>query len=273
MIKKTKKDQEDCYLFFINQKKMKFLRNIAILSLAVPYVFADYLPELVNAAPNAANVKERIAPPANMTLFDVWYAKGNRIYQCNPELTGFQHWYNVQTHAYLYPTQGQQAPFDVFGREIGQIDAAPLDPNQQMANPLDTQPVIYSYREGSWVATGRPLATTTLEEGRVARGDSIHLDDHLTRAVKSSTNGYLSHTRYVVRVGSLDGVVPASGDCVQKGLLVNKPFTAYFMLYTDNEGLESIQQENAEWERMVEKYTPEKLNPAVAKEDVDSFAF
>ncbi|KAI7904433.1 uncharacterized protein BX663DRAFT_485248 [Cokeromyces recurvatus] len=258
---------------------MKFFKTTAFLPLAISFVCADYLPELVNNAPSIANVKERISPPNNMTVFDVWFARGNRIYQCNPELTGFQHWYNVQTQAYLYPTQRQEAPFDVQGREIGQLNAAPLDPLQQMANPLDTMPVIYSYREGSWVSTGRPLATTTLEEGRVERGDNIHLDDHLTPVIRTSTNGYLSHTRYIVRIGSLDGVVPAAGDCVRKGSLVNKPFTAYYMFYTDDEGLNALEQEHIEWERLVEEYTPENLNSNVTEEEdtetlsMNSFAF
>jgi hypothetical protein len=111
---------------------MKLLITAAILSVTIPFTLADYLPALAGVAPDASHVKQRIAPPANATLYDVYYAKGNRIYQCNPELKGFQHWYNVQTHAFLYPTKGQQAPFDIEGREIAQLAAAPLNPDQQM---------------------------------------------------------------------------------------------------------------------------------------------
>lgn len=111
---------------------MKFSITTAIFTIAIPATLADFLPQLLNAAPNESHVKERIAPPEGSKLYDVWYAKGNRIYQCNPELKGFQHWYNVQTHAFLYPTKDQQAPFDKFGMEIGQLAAAPLNQEQQM---------------------------------------------------------------------------------------------------------------------------------------------
>ncbi|RCH90298.1 hypothetical protein CU098_010508, partial [Rhizopus stolonifer] len=178
----------------------------AILSLIVPVILADNIPALNYRAPTVNDVKERIAAPANSTLFDVWYAKGNRIYQCNPELTGFLHWYNVQTHAFLYQAQGQSTPFDRPDNLVGQLAAAPLSPDAQEANPVDTVPVIYSYRDGSWVGTSRPIATTTKEEGRAERGDSQNLDDHLTSSRYSSTNGYLSHAKYLVRIGSLDGV-------------------------------------------------------------------
>jgi hypothetical protein len=95
-------------------------------------VLADNLPHLTETAPNATDVKERIAPPQDSHLYEVWFGKGQRIYQCNPEKAGFQHWYNVQTHALLYPTKNRAAPFDVPGSEVGQISAAPLDPEQQM---------------------------------------------------------------------------------------------------------------------------------------------
>jgi hypothetical protein len=111
---------------------MKFFATAVVLSITIPFTLADYLPALASAAPTTKDVKERIAPPANSTLFEVYYAKGNRIYQCNPELKGFQHWYNVQTQAFLYPTKNEQAPFDVPGKEIGQLSAAPLNPDQQM---------------------------------------------------------------------------------------------------------------------------------------------
>ncbi|KAI8970297.1 hypothetical protein BDF20DRAFT_1003520 [Mycotypha africana] len=238
---------------------MKFLSATTTVLLSVSAVLADFLPQLANRAPTQADVKERIAPPANATLFDVWYAKGNRIYQCNPELTGFLHWYNVQTHAFLYATNGEEAPFDKPGREIGQIAAAPLNPEQQMANPIDTTPVIYAYTDGSWAGTTRPTATTTKEEDRIERGDGVHLDDHVVPVSKSSTDGYLSHAKYIVRLGSMNGAVPAPEECVRKGLLINQPFTAYFMFYTDNEGLALLNEERAEWERMVREYTPENL--------------
>ncbi|KAK4520498.1 ADP-ribosylation factor protein 3 [Mucor velutinosus] len=238
---------------------MKFFITAAILSVAVPFTLADFLPSLLNAAPTSSDVKERIAPPANATLYDVWYAEGRRVYQCNPELKGFLHWYNVQTQAFLYPTNGEQAPFDVAGKEVGQMSAAPLNPEHQEANPIDTTPVIYYYKDGSWLGTGRPLVTTTKEEGREERGDSVHLDDHLAAVSKSSTDGYLSHAKYIVRLGSIDGVVPPADDCTQKGMLVTKPFNAYYMFYTDAEGVNQLAEEKKEWERMVMEYTPEKL--------------
>jgi hypothetical protein len=111
---------------------MKFFTTAAILSVTIPFTLADYLPALSNKAPDTSDVKERITPPNNTTLYDVYFARGNRIYQCNPELKGFQHWYNVQTHAFLYPTKGKEAPFDGEGKEIGQLSAAPLNPEQQM---------------------------------------------------------------------------------------------------------------------------------------------
>jgi hypothetical protein len=127
------------------------------------------------------------------------------------------------------------------------------------ANPVVTIPVIYNYRDGSWAGTARPSSTTSREEGRAERGDSVHLDDHIVPVTKTSTNGYLSHAKYIVRLGSLDGAVPPADHCTQKGLVVMKPFTAYFMFYTDAEGSEQIAQEEAEWQRMVVEYTPEKL--------------
>lgn len=127
------------------------------------------------------------------------------------------------------------------------------------ANPIDTIPVVYNYADGSWAGTARPLATTTKEEGRIERGDNVHLDDHVVPVSKSSTNGYLSHAKYIVRLGSMNGVVPAADTCVKKGMLINKPFTAYFMFYTDAQGLEQIAQEKIEWDNMVLNYTPEKL--------------
>lgn len=111
---------------------MKFLCTIiAAAATFSSVVLADRLAHL-KGAPSAADVKERIAPPQGASLYDVWYAKGNRIYQCNPERTGFQHWYNVQTHAFLYPTDGEEPPYDKAGREIGQLAAMPLNASQQM---------------------------------------------------------------------------------------------------------------------------------------------
>ncbi|CAO3610872.1 unnamed protein product [Mucor hiemalis] len=247
--------------------KMKLVAVAAVLSTVVPFTLADFLPALQSSAPDASHVKARIAPPADATLYDVYFARGNRIYQCNPEKTGFQHWYNVQTHAFLYPTKGESFPYDREGKEIGQLSAAPLNPKQQMANPMDTTPIIYNYQDGSWAGTARPLSTTTKEEGRAERGDSKHLDDHLTPVVKSSTDGYLSHAKYIVRLNSYEGVVPAAETCTKKGLLVNKPFTAYFMFYTDNKGVEQLAAEKVKWEEMVENFTPEKLALASKKEN------
>lgn len=132
---------------------------------------------------------------------------------------------------------------------------------------MDTTPIIYNYQDGSWAGTARPLSTTTKEEGRAERGDSKHLDDHLTPVVKSSTDGYLSHAKYIVRLNSYEGVVPAAETCTKKGLLVNKPFTAYFMFYTDNKGVEQLAAEKVKWEEMVENFTPEKLALASKKEN------
>lgn len=128
---------------------------------------------------------------------------------------------------------------------------------------MDTMPVIYNYRDGSWAGTARPLATTTREEGRKERGDGVHLDDHIVPVTKASTDGYLSHAKYIIRLNSLEGVVPAAETCTKKGLLINKPFTAYFMFYTDVEGMQQLSEEEVEWKEMVENYTPEKL--ALAK--------
>lgn len=137
------------------------------------------------------------------------------------------------------------------------------------ANPIDTTPVIYNYQDGSWLGTGRPGATTTKEEGRAERGDSVHLDDHFATVSKSSTDGYLSHAKYIVRLGSTDGVMPPPDHCTQKGMVVSKPFSAYFMFYTDAEGVDQLAEEKKEWERMVVEYTPEKL-AAVEKEKMDA---
>ncbi|KAI8971125.1 hypothetical protein BDB01DRAFT_812444 [Pilobolus umbonatus] len=243
---------------------MKLITITALISIGVSVTLADMLPNLGCSPPTRSDVKERIAPPANSTLYDVWYAKGTRIYQCNPEMTGFQFWYNVQTDATLYSTKGRTAPFDVEGFEIGQLSAAPLDPTQQMANPMDTIPVIYDYLDGSWVGTARPLATTTKEEGRIERGDSIHLDDHIVGVSRSSTNGYLSHARYIVRVNSLNGVVPDASLCTTKGKLIIKPFTSFYLFFTDEFGVRDLATESIEWQRMVEEYTPEKLAAAKA---------
>jgi hypothetical protein len=72
-------------------------------------------------------------------------------------------------------------------------------------------------------------------------------------------NGYLSHAKYIVRLNSIDGVVPTAEQCTKKGLLINKPFTAYFMFYTDSEGVDQLAKEKVEWEQMVIEYTPENL--------------
>ncbi|KAI8067161.1 hypothetical protein BC940DRAFT_301435 [Gongronella butleri] len=219
----------------------------------VSCLHADFVPEL-KGVPSAADVKERIAPPEGHKLYDVWYAKGNRIYQCNPEKTGFQHWYNVQTHAFLYPTNGREAPFDIDGQEIGQIAAMPLNQTAQMANPIETYPTIYYYPDGSWVASGHPVSTTTKEEGRAERGDTVNLDDHLDDARFSSTDGYLSHAKYIVRLQSLNGAVPAADTCITKGETVNKPFTAYYMVYTDNDGMSRLKEEKDAWDALAARH-------------------
>ena len=104
---------------------MKLLAT-ALLATFSSLVLADRLPD-VHGAPSAAYVKESLRPPENHNAYDVLYAKGNRVYQCNPERTGFQHWYNVQTHAFLYPTKERKEPFDLAGLEIGQVAMAPLN--------------------------------------------------------------------------------------------------------------------------------------------------
>lgn len=119
------KAREICHLQQPYIYTMKVLSALTALGFATA-ALADFLPNL-QGAPSHQNVKERIAPPAGAKLYDVWYAKGNRIYQCNPERTGFQHWYNVQTHAFMYPTKGVQEPFERPGQEIGQLAAMPLN--------------------------------------------------------------------------------------------------------------------------------------------------
>lgn len=96
-----------------------------------------------------------------------------------------------------------------------------------------------------------------MEPGRAERGDAVNLDDHLEPVVYTSQDGYLSHTKYIVRLNSLNGVPPAPNECKVKGAVVNKPFTAYFMFYTDAQGMEELQQEKAEWDRMVQEYSTE----------------
>ncbi|KAI9484964.1 hypothetical protein BDB00DRAFT_983480 [Zychaea mexicana] len=229
---------------------MKFLTTALIATLS-SVALADILPD-VHGAPSAAYVKESLRPPEGNNAYDVLYAKGNRVYQCNPERTGFQHWYNVQTHAFLYPTKERKEPFDLPGLEIGQVAMAPLNGTQ--ADPLDPVPVMTYYPDGSWVGTTRPLKTTTLEEGRAERGDAGNLDDHLEPVVYTSDDGYFSHAKYIVRLGSLDGVRPAAEDCTYKGKLVNKPFTAFFLLYTNQEGEENLVKEKEAWDQLVEEY-------------------
>lgn len=95
------------------------------------------------------------------------------------------------------------------------------------------------------------------------------MDDHYATVSKSSTDGYLSHAKYIVRLGSTDGVVPPPDHCTQKGMVVSKPFSAYFMFYTDAEGTNQLAEESKEWERMVMEYTPEKL-AAVEKEKMEA---
>lgn len=107
------------------------------------------------------------------------------------------------------------------------------------------------------MGTSRPLATTTKEEGRVERGDAKNLDDHLEPATYTSDDGYLSHAKYVVRLNSIDGSVPAADTCTTKGLIVNKPFTAYFMFYTDDQGLQNLEREQVQWQKMVNGEFPQ----------------
>ncbi|CAO3589638.1 unnamed protein product [Absidia cylindrospora] len=216
---------------------------------------ADFVPGLENGnAPTAAHVKERIAPASDQQLYDVFYAKGHRVYQCNPEKTRFEHWKNVQTNGVLYPTKGRNAPFDVEGQEIGQISAAPLNQTQQMSNPIDSILVHYFYPDGSWFSTGKPLMTTSREAGRKERGeDGTNLDDHLTRSVWTSTDGYFSHADAVVRLNTLNGSTPPKEACTVKGTVVTKPFTAFFMLYTTPQGSKALEKEKMEWDELVEK--------------------
>ncbi|KAG1444117.1 hypothetical protein G6F56_010425 [Rhizopus delemar] len=229
----------------------------ALLStFALQTVFADYLSDLGSNAPTQAQVKASLSPPAGHTVFDVFYAKGNRIYQCNPEKKGFQHWYSVQTHAFLYPTQGKQAPYDQQGQEIGQLSIAPLSNNPTQSNPNDVVPVMYYYPDGSWLGSARPIATTSMEMGLAERLKAQHLDDHLVSVTKNTVDGYFSHAKYVVRLNTMDGMAPRAEECVTKGQVVNKPFTAYFLLYTDSEGLVQLAQEKVAWDQMVEEFTP-----------------
>jgi hypothetical protein len=134
-----------------------------------------------------------------------------------------------------------------------------LEPFFNRPNPENSIPVLYDYIDGSWIGTNKPLATTTKEEGRKERGDGSHLDDHVSPVVKASTSGYLSHAKHVVRLHSLDGAVPPAEHCSLKGMVVSKPFSAYYMFYTDAEGKKQLDVYEEEWNRMVEEYTPEKL--------------
>ncbi|KAI8144120.1 hypothetical protein BJV82DRAFT_644218 [Fennellomyces sp. T-0311] len=229
---------------------MKFL-TAALLATFSSVALADILPDVHGAAPSSANVKESLRPPEGYQAYDVLYAKGNRIYQCNPERTGFMHWYNVQTHAFLYPTKDRNEPFDLPGQEIGQLAAAPL--NGTEADPAHTIPVMYYYPDGSWVGTTHPLKTTTMEEGRAERGDANNLDDHLEPVVYTSDDGYFSHAKYVVRLGSMDGLRPTPEECSYKGKLINKSFSAYFLVYTDQEGEEQLRSEKEAWDALVEE--------------------
>lgn len=88
------------------------------------------------------------------------------------------------------------------------------------------------------------------------------MHDYVVATARASTSGYLSHAKYVVRLGSTDGTMPPANHCTQKGMVVSKPYTAYFMFYVDPEGVDRLAQEKVEWERMVTEYTPEKLAAA-----------
>ncbi|KAI9247851.1 hypothetical protein BY458DRAFT_560249 [Sporodiniella umbellata] len=234
------------------------MKLVAVLLSTVVFqsVLGDFLPELVSIAPTEAQVKPSLLPPEGHKLFDVFHAKGNRIYQCNPEKKGFQHWYSVQTHAFLYPTKNRQAPFDIPGQEIGQLSVAPINENQLQSNPIDVAPVIYYYPDGSWVSTGRPIKTTSMEMTPAERIKAQHLDDHLTNVAKSTTDGYLSHTKYMVRLNSMDGVAPKAEECTTKGMVINKPFSAYFMFYTDADGESKLAQEKIAWDQMAKEFVP-----------------
>ncbi|KAI8338458.1 hypothetical protein BC941DRAFT_350963 [Chlamydoabsidia padenii] len=228
---------------------------VAIVSTLLLTCQADFVPELAKGEiPTAHHVKESISPPKDQQLYNVFYAKGNRIYQCNPEKRRFMRWYNVQTQAFLYPTKGRTAPFDVPGFEIGQITAAPLNKTQQMSDPEELYTTAYYYPDGSWYATGHPVAGTSQEEGRTERGDAgVNLDDHLTRTAWTSTDGYFSHADYVVRLNALDGAHPDKTACTVKGSVLVRPFTAYMMLYAGPEKILALEKEEAEWNALVEK--------------------
>ncbi|KAI9349958.1 hypothetical protein BD770DRAFT_394762 [Pilaira anomala] len=247
---------------------MKLLSTIAILSATISLTSADILPGLKYSAPVASDVHEVIAPPAESShLYEVYFAKGNRVFQCNPEKAEPQHWYKVQTHAFLYATNGQHAPFDREGNEVGQMFVAPMNAEQQKSNPINTTPLIYNFRDGSWVGTTTPSATTKDEEGRLERGNEFNLNDIIAPVTNTSIDGYLSHATYVTRLNTLEGLAPAAELCTTKGLIINKPFSAYFLFYTNDEGKKKLAEEGAIWEQMVADYTPEKLalaKPAVS---------
>ncbi|KAG1141655.1 hypothetical protein G6F37_010126 [Rhizopus arrhizus] len=234
---------------------MKFF-TVTTALVILQTVLADLLPELGSNAPTQIHVKNKLIPPPGHDLYDVFYAKGNRIYQCNPEKKGYQHWYSVQTHAFLYPTKDRQAPYDVFGTEIGQLTIAPLSGDNQMSNPLDTVAVMYYYPDGSWAGSSRPMATTSMDKGLAERIRAQHLDDHLVSVSKSTVDGYMSHAKYIVRLNTLDGTPPPAEECTIKGTVINKPFTAYFMLYTDSDGIVNLAKEKVVWDKMVEEYKP-----------------
>jgi hypothetical protein len=107
---------------------------VSILSTFLLTCSADFMPGLKKGeVPTSQHVKESISPPKEQQLYNVFYAKGHRIYQCNPERRRFMRWYNVQNQAFLYATKGKTAPFDVPGNEVGQLSSAPMNQTLQMS--------------------------------------------------------------------------------------------------------------------------------------------
>ncbi|CAO3644293.1 unnamed protein product [Cunninghamella blakesleeana] len=235
---------------------------MAVAMAAINVCKADNLENfLANGVPGSTDVKESIHPPENTRLYDVWYGKGNRFYQCNPEKDGFERWYNVQTHAFFYETKGKSGPYDIEGTEIGQLAVAPLNNGTQniesKPDPMDIYSTFYYLPDGSWTASGRPLSTTSREKDRAERGDKDNLDDHLTKTLFSSKDGYLSHAKYIVRLNTLDGARPDNEACTEKGKVVNKPFSGYYLFYADDASNEALQREQSAWKALVDKYSPD----------------
>lgn len=69
----------------------------------------------------------------------------------------------------------------------------------------------------------------------------------------------MSRTKHSIHPGSLEGAAPAPDSCTEKGMLVNKPFDAYYMIYTEAESKKQVPDEEFERKRIVKENPSEKL--------------